>query len=192
MWQWNKPGNSVHWDECSKASKESCDSKRGWRTGSGLRRRYQRGVENGLAANINRLRLTHTDPSSLTEAWDFRIPNHPAQNLVDRSESPVTAETNPARWPILSADESRAVDPRQGRRLLRARASLPLEGPYQSIMDLCWMGGFERDRVMTCLSPSELWTNWKVKSQTDGNQNFSLFHRLLQEWALFRRVNLQP
>ena len=166
----------------------------------------QTGVENGVRVEAMLSKRSRerpcckhkqvTDHSHRSELpyWSVRLsyPKPPAQNLVDRSESPVTAETNPTRWPILSADESRAVDPRQGRRLLRARASLPLEGPYQSIMDLCWMGGFERDRVMTRLSPSELWTNWKVKSQTDGNQNFSLFHRLLQEWALFRRVNLQP
>lgn len=69
----------------------------GWGTGSGLRRLYQRGVEDSLAANINGLWLTHTDQSSPMNHEMFISPNHPAQNLVNRSKSLITAETNPAR-----------------------------------------------------------------------------------------------
>lgn len=123
--------------------------------GSGLRRLYQRGVENGLAAKVNGSRITHTDPSSPLKREGFisRITQHKTWSTEARHQ-----------WLLRRALRDSPFSPRvraelrseAGKEAAPGRASLPLEGPYRSLMDLCWVGGFERHRVMTCLCPSEL------------------------------------
>lgn len=99
------------------------------------------------------------------------IPEYPAQNLVAQEAPPARPLGRPCGQPLLSAGESRAAE--RGREGGRPPGRhLSLEGPYRSLMDLCWVGGFERHRVMTCPAPLELWNKPKRKESDRWKSEF--------------------